>query len=210
MNVQITGSDVADTISAEYSPTVPLASLLSVDGGQGADTLKLLGAGWSIDWTGTSASHVKSIETIDVQASGANTLKLSQTTVQNAVGASPLRVRQGKDDTVNYGSGWQNKSPQIITGTFLHIIQQGTNIVQIDTATAYRNPLNSLDTNGDGLITAIDALLIINSLNSPGDKSLSVPTILKVGTFEYIDTNGDNFVTAIDALPVVNALNAKA
>ncbi len=90
---------------------------------------------------------------------------------------------------------------------FLHIIQQGTSTVQIDSATSFRNPLNGLDTNGDGLVTAIDALLVINRLNSPGDKSLATPTFVPPGSFEYIDANGDNFVTAIDALLIINALN---
>lgn len=59
------------------------------------------------------------------------------------------------------------------------------------------------DVNADGFITPIDALLVINFLNSQGSRSvvgLPAPP-------PYRDVNGDNFISPIDALLVISYLN---
>lgn len=78
----------------------------------------------------------------------------------------------------------------------------------------WQNPTNNLNVNnstGTPLITAFDALLVINELN--------LPTIMNPVTFvlpvpsgsvappPYLDVNGSNTVTAFDALLVINFLN---
>lgn len=78
----------------------------------------------------------------------------------------------------------------------------------------WQNPVNNLNVNnstGTPLITAFDALLVINELN--------LPTIMNPVTFElpaptgsvapppFLDVNGSNTVTAFDALLVINFLN---
>jgi hypothetical protein len=76
---------------------------------------------------------------------------------------------------------------------------QGSGIVP-----PYQNPVNPLDVNHDGHVTAIDALIIINELNANGTHALAPPT----GTpTYYFDVNGDNLVSPLDALLVINALN---
>lgn len=71
-----------------------------------------------------------------------------------------------------------------------------------------------LDTNGDGFVTARDALLIINMVNSGLEGLLPTATVrgqLAPASDDYqVDTNGDGFVTALDALRVINYLNARA
>jgi hypothetical protein len=61
------------------------------------------------------------------------------------------------------------------------------------------------DVNADGFITPIDALLVINFLNSQGSRSvvgLPAPP-------PYRDVSGDNFISPIDALLVINYLNLR-
>jgi hypothetical protein len=48
-----------------------------VDGGGGTDTLKLEGAGLTLDLTKISDRHIQDIEVIDITGSGDNTLKLN-------------------------------------------------------------------------------------------------------------------------------------
>ena len=74
-----------------------------------------------------------------------------------------------------------------------------------------RNSRNSLDVNDDGHLSSIDALLVINYLNSRNSTttqaqsfSLAVP----IASAPYYDTNGDTHVSSIDALLVINALNS--
>ncbi len=67
-----------------------------------------------------------------------------------------------------------------------------------------QNPVQPNDTSNDGSVSAIDALLIINYLNTaiPGDPLPASPP--------YLDVNGDDFISALDALIVINALNGGA
>jgi len=62
-----------------------------------------------------------------------------------------------------------------------------------------------LDVNDDGLVSPIDALLVINQMNresvaGEGEQSSSN------GKRYYTDVNGDNRTTALDALQVINYL----
>lgn len=71
----------------------------------------------------------------------------------------------------------------------------------------WSNPRDNLDVNDSGEVTAIDALLIINWLNTvPSTEPLPAVFLRESG---YIDTNGDDFATPLDALLVINALNSK-
>ncbi len=64
------------------------------------------------------------------------------------------------------------------------------------------NPNIPEDVNGDNAVSPIDALLIINYLNSNG------PGAVPSGTgAPFLDVNADGFVTSIDALIVINRLN---
>ena len=85
----------------------------------------------------------------------------------------------------------------------------------VDSSTQEANLLqrqpNPLDINGDGIVSALDALLAINVLNTYP----SIPANSPVRAFYTIgevkaDTNGDRTVTAIDALLVINELNRLA
>ncbi|MEC8555201.1 MAG: Ig-like domain-containing protein [Planctomycetota bacterium] len=67
----------------------------------------------------------------------------------------------------------------------------------------HQNPSDPFDVNADGFISPIDALLVINFLNTTG----AVPVAGLPSPPPYRDVNGDNFITPIDALSVINELN---
>lgn len=62
-----------------------------------------------------------------------------------------------------------------------------------------------LDVNGSGLVSSLDALIIINDLNSGGTRPLTARGPEVVGA--KIDVNADRILNAMDALMVINALN---
>jgi hypothetical protein len=78
----------------------------------------------------------------------------------------------------------------------------------------YTNTANPLDVNNDGFVTPIDALLIINNMNSFGSRALVSGGGGETGTGGaarvYLDVNADKFLSAIDALLVCNFLNKPA
>lgn len=71
----------------------------------------------------------------------------------------------------------------------------------------WQNPAVSLDVSADGRISAIDALLIINYLNSGQPRFLPDSDYVAP---PFIDVNGDERVSALDALLVINHLNSRS
>ena len=71
---------------------------------------------------------------------------------------------------------------------------------------SWQNGANPLDTSGDGLLTAVDALLIINDINAHGSRELPDPPVPPPPP-PYFDVNGDGFISPLDALLVINYLN---
>ena len=71
----------------------------------------------------------------------------------------------------------------------------------------WQNPNNRLDVNADGIVSPIDALLIVNYLNANDSGPLPVPTP-GFSPPPYLDPSGDGFIAPNDALDVINQINA--
>ncbi len=72
---------------------------------------------------------------------------------------------------------------------------------------SFTNPDDAVDVNDDGVVTPVDALLVINVLNR-GDGGLVAPFRSEANaTGPYYDSNGDGNITPLDVLKVVNWLN---
>jgi hypothetical protein len=68
----------------------------------------------------------------------------------------------------------------------------------------FQNPANPNDVNADGWVSPLDALIIINLLNSRGSGSVAgLP-----GPPDYVDVDGNNFVDPLDVLTLINFLNS--
>jgi len=80
----------------------------------------------------------------------------------------------------------------------------GTLEIQVG-GSLHQNPKNRLDVNNDGIVSPMDALLVINYLNdSPRvELSLTAPVI-------YLDVDGDGSIFPMDVLLVINYLNEQA
>ena len=57
--------------------------------------------------------------------------------------------------------------------------------------------------NDDGYVSPLDALLLINALNSFGARALTGVNL----SATYCDVNGDKYVSPLDALCIINWLN---
>jgi hypothetical protein len=67
---------------------------------------------------------------------------------------------------------------------------------------------NPLDVNADGIVSPMDVLMVINTINRP-DQYVAQGAF-KFSNGPYPDVNGDSFVTALDVLLVINHLNRAA
>ncbi|MFV2065911.1 MAG: putative Ig domain-containing protein, partial [Pirellulales bacterium] len=85
--------------------------------------------------------------------------------------------------------------------------------IEVQEPYPWQNPRNRVDVNDDGFVTPIDALLVINELNSRGvlDAKGKLPfPRSEPYRGNYYDVNGDGFGTPLDALHIINVLNAGA
>lgn len=82
-------------------------------------------------------------------------------------------------------------------------------VMVLDFAAAFpfHNSRSPLDVNADGLVTAIDALLIINQLNQRATSQLPTNINSARTLFGYVDVNGNGSLEPLDVLLVVNSLN---
>ena len=71
---------------------------------------------------------------------------------------------------------------------------------------AWQNADNRHDVNADGFLSSIDALLILNDINSHGARRLTAPQP-DLQPPPFVDVSGDGFTTPLDALLVLNELN---
>ncbi len=72
----------------------------------------------------------------------------------------------------------------------------------------WQNPIIPCDVDGDGNVTTLDALVVINSLNvgEPGGAGVPLGIREPDSVEPWGDVNGDGWMTAVDALQVINAL----
>ncbi len=79
-------------------------------------------------------------------------------------------------------------------------------------AAPWQNRVNRLDVDRNGVVSAIDALIVINAIN---DKTANLPRgnlrvpreLADLALFD-VDTSGDNVLSPLDAALVINALNS--
>jgi hypothetical protein len=80
---------------------------------------------------------------------------------------------------------------------------------EIDTDLTWQNVSRPTDVNDDGVVSAIDALIVINFINGFGSQRLTAPTPAFAPP-PFWDVSGDGNVTPIDALIVINEINASS
>jgi hypothetical protein len=61
----------------------------------------------------------------------------------------------------------------------------------------------STDTSADGIVSPLDALLVINYLNTVGTNSVKIDN----DAVRRLDSSGDGFVSPLDVLLIINAIN---
>lgn len=203
------GNDRLDISIEDVTTAFPL---FDIDLGEGVDTLGLTGSNQDLDLSVLGDANLQGIEKFDIVGSGGNLLTLRVDDVVNISSTTgTLRIHHNEDDLVNYGSGWKVEIPRIIDSEYVHILTQGTATIEVANTSPNQNPLRSLDANRDGSVSPLDALVVINRLNTDGSGPLSTPsTVIGLTEFFYFDVNGDDFVAPLDVLQVINFLNASA
>jgi hypothetical protein len=93
-------------------------------------------------------------------------------------------------------------------GGLLVDTQAVVTITNDDFIRLWQNPVLAMDVNNNGNITGLDALIIINRLNTVGAGVL--PAQPPPAPYFFYDVNGDNACTPLDALIIIHELNRRA
>ncbi len=80
-------------------------------------------------------------------------------------------------------------------------------VLNFATPTPWRHARRQLDVNDDGVVSPLDALLVINEITARGARSLPTTVAGATGMYGFVDTSGSNSIEALDALLVINELN---
>jgi hypothetical protein len=70
----------------------------------------------------------------------------------------------------------------------------------------YTNPTNPFDVTGDGFVSPIDVLQVVNFINGSGAPTVPL-TLPRDPLLGYLDVNGNGFVDPMDVLAVINFIN---
>jgi VCBS repeat-containing protein len=90
-------------------------------------------------------------------------------------------------------------------GTTSNVAQVRVTVI----SSAWQNPSNRYDVNADTFISAIDALIVINTINRNGGSFVLIPGV-SAPPPPYLDVDGNNVVNSQDALNVINELNRRS
>ncbi|HKU46909.1 MAG TPA: calcium-binding protein, partial [Burkholderiales bacterium] len=108
-----------------------------INGNIGTDTLMLAGAGEALDLTALFNTALRSVETIDITGSGANSLKLDFDDVKYNLGAGgTLHVVADADDDVALAGDWTNLGSEGTVTSYSATSRGQTVFVEVDQAAA--------------------------------------------------------------------------
>ncbi len=95
------------------------------------------------------------------------------------------------------------------TGDAGDVVSETFDITVVLGRSAHHNYNLPQDVNGDGYVSPIDALIIINEINSNGAHPIPIGGEGEPPTHR-IDVNGDGMITPIDVLLIINLLNERS
>lgn len=126
------GADVL--YGGEGSDTLEISDVTfqRIDGGNGNDTLRLLGSSMTLDLSAIAENKLSDIEAIDITGSGNNSLILNRLEVVNLSSTSnTLLVRRNTGDSVEMDSGWTQGENETIGSDLFEVFTQGAATLKV-------------------------------------------------------------------------------
>lgn len=147
---------------------------------------------------GTTGSLLLMDFTVQDTATGATAINL-RADYGDGVRTTATNLTDGQVQRLTLGPAPTNAATDAVDGRFT---------IQEKPAVVWHNAVRPTDVNGDGQVTPVDALALINYLNEHGAQNpLSAAGESVV---PYYDVNGDGNCTPLDVLLVINVLNQLA
>ncbi|MEM6687905.1 MAG: FG-GAP-like repeat-containing protein [Planctomycetota bacterium] len=193
-----------DLVILDRSPTFRL------DTGEGIDTLKMIGPGSDVSLVEALQAGLTGFEVIDLTDANAQVITLvAEGLLPVGDSSVPILIRLGDGDAISGASEFVAMLPELRGQSPVHRFLRGQEIIHVQTGSIYQNPMMRMDVDRSGMVSALDALTVINRLTSTGEEDLDFDIDQVDESFSYVDVNGDGRISALDALLVINALNSQ-
>jgi hypothetical protein len=210
-SIRFTGT-VGDDFLEVHSLNTIFSGLVGGDLLAGQDTFRLAGSGQALDLLNIGDVSLSGVEAIDITGSGDNTLAIDAQKVTNlSPTTNTLRVWADPGDIVDLGLDWEITATDVENGDFVRVLAYDDVTLRLTGPYDWNNPLSSLDVNASGSVEPLDALIVINELNSP---EFSHPDGLLMAAAEldefpgfFFDAAPDGLLAPRDALVIINLLN---
>ncbi|MFG0268278.1 MAG: DUF4465 domain-containing protein [Rhodopirellula sp. JB055] len=192
----------------------------SIDGGEGFDRLIAQptdgivsdGDGSNIDLAAWLQNRVVGFEELVLGDSSSDeplTYLLDSARLKTLLGDNPPTITSIGSQNLELTGSWQLGVPLVADGLVRQRLVSETLEIQVITSTPWQNAILSEDVNANGEVTALDALTVINRLNSGESEELTTPNDPNELIGRFYDVSGDGRVSALDALKVINYLNGE-
>ncbi|TWT94146.1 choice-of-anchor Q domain-containing protein [Neorhodopirellula pilleata] len=155
------------------------------------------------------------IRRFDLRGLGNNTLMLDADVIGRVFANGRIDVISDPGDVIEFDDDWEFDAVEIVNGLLVRRFSNNGATINLFGPDDFSNPLNPFDVNSDGVVTAVDALQVINELNNPrfatggtnGTNGFPDIDQLDLSKFSFLDVSRDRLVTALDALQIINELN---
>lgn len=213
--VELAGDESSNvvTIDSQFGNVIPVGGL-AFDGDEPVNTLRLISANQTYDFTQTGNMQLRNIDVIDTSGPGVQILRFDAAAVRamDPTGGGVVIVGSSSD-AIQFADGalWRMAAPLSLLGFSFSKVRLADTFVQVDFASPWLNLAQSGDVNNDGEVTAGDALRVINELairqySAADSGELVDPSSISIWPHLYLDENGDGTATALDALRIINEI----
>ncbi|EMI18644.1 extracellular nuclease [Rhodopirellula maiorica SM1] len=215
--IWVLGTAADETFRLDFDPESLVDTIdLRFEGGGGRNTLQFMTSATPVRLRG-DVYQTSNFAVIQLAEDAASDLFIDADAVSRlAPQSESIQVGSfaGGNIWLSDPADWRMGSTRIRNGIFLRSLVNERNplprVIEAGLPLPWQNLIRKSDTNNDGVITAADALLVINELDSKTysfeDGRLQNPLAVIDWPDRYFDVSGDGVVSALDALQVINAL----
>ena len=202
----------ATTGSSTYEIQAPSSHLFgTLQYRESGKSVTMLPAVANVDLTRIPNGALQGVEVLDFTASSAQTLIFNAANIASFNTEKTLRIKLGPQDTVQTTGAWALSTRLNEPGGMVNVFRQSGATLRITSPTSWQNPVNRFDADGDGNLSPLDVLAVMNYINrSSGTNSASALPVLDPAfplAHPFVDVNGNGASDPLDVLEIINEIN---
>ncbi|ELP30379.1 C-type lectin [Rhodopirellula baltica SWK14] len=150
----------------------------------------------------TATDRVGNRSILDLSDQDLGPISIDSAIADNSLVTWPSQIVVGSGTSLTWSGQWDVLLPIVRDNRLYHRVTAGDQVIEFEGMAENQNPVLAYDVDRSGSVSAIDALLVINHLNS---EQAQTGTWLSLGGL-YFDVNGDSRFSPLDALQIINQL----